>query len=265
MTVNLQVRSAGQGPALVLLHGLFGSGANLGALARSQQAQYTVHSVDLPNHGRSGWLAEPTLTHMADSLLQWLDEQGLERVALFGHSLGGKVAMELALRAPQRVAALVVADIAPVTYEPRHQRVFAALEAVARAHCGSRDEVAAILDGQLTEPGVAQFLMMSLQRSEQGDYTWRFDREGLQAHYGALSGAPGEGRNYPGPVLFIKGANSDYIREEHREAIMQRFPQAQLRVVPGTGHWLHADKPDLVSSIVSRFLSANLTETRGPP
>ena len=130
MGVKLHATVRGEGPDVVLLHGLFGAGNNLGALARSLADHYTVHSLDLPNHGRSGWIASAGLGVMADSVARWTAGQGLTSVSVVGHSLGGKVGMELALSNPELIRSLVVADIAPVAYPPSHDAVFAALSAV---------------------------------------------------------------------------------------------------------------------------------------
>jgi esterase len=256
MAVSLYHREAGEGPPVVLLHGLFGAGASLGALARDLQPHYRVLSVDLPSHGRSAWLHAPSLPAMADALLDWMADAGVEGARLVGHSLGGKVAMEMVLRDSRRVEGLVVADIAPVAYPSRHEAVFQALAAVAEGRCASREEAAEIMDAYLEEPGVIDFLGASLRRGEDGLMHWRFDARGLREHYAALVAAPSGGATYNGPVLFLKGGRSDYLREEHRSAIARLFPSATLRVMPDCGHWLHVEQPRLFNGIVRRFLDA---------
>ena len=257
MSPELHVRRAGQGAPVVLLHGLFGSGGNLGALVRDLQAQFSVYAPDLPGHGRSAWLEHYDLPILARRVERWLDDEGLERVTLVGHSLGGKLGMEMALRLPQRVRGLVVADIAPVDYPARHDEVFDALAEVAQAHCRSRKEAAEIMRAHLEEEGVIQFLLASLALAAGGEYDWRMDRAGLQRSYADLIRAPGAFPPFPGPVLFIKGENSDYIGAGHRAVIEALFPAAQLKIMPGCGHWLHVEKPELFNSIVRRFLDAS--------
>jgi esterase len=254
MATDLYVKRVGDGPAVVLLHGLFGASGNLGVVARALEATFSVFSVDLPGHGRSAWLANPTLPAMAERLQRWLDDAGLPRAHFVGHSLGGKVAMELALQQPQRLSSLTVADIAPVAYPGRHEAVFAALEAVASRPCTSREEAGARMAEYLKEDSVIQFLLSSLQRDAQGHYHWRFDLLGLKAAYPALLAAPVGDRSYPGPVLFIKGGASDYIQPQYWPVVQQLFPEANLKVIAGCGHWLHAEKPVLFNSIVARFL-----------
>lgn len=239
---------------MLLLHGLFGMGSNLRSLAHCLQDHFRVFSIDLPNHGRSDWSRGMGLVDTAAHLRQWVHRQGLGRIALVGHSLGGKVAMELALTLPEQVRSLVVADIAPVPYERSHDAVFDALEAVAAADCRSRADAQQILGRYLQEDAVIQFLLLSLARGDDGRYRWRFNVDGLQSNYPDLLAAPAGGRAYGGPVLFIKGGDSPYIRAEHRAASLALFPHSELRVIPGTGHWLHAEKPHLFNGIVRRFL-----------
>lgn len=246
----------GSGPPVVLLHGLFGSGNNLGALARALQDSHTVYALDLPNHGRSDWLEDASLPALAACLGEWLSEQGIAAASLLGHSLGGKVAMQLALTQPTLVAALVVADIAPVDYPPRHDSVFAALDAVAAGACESRAAAAELMGSYLQEEQVIQFLLTSLMRDNEGRYRWRFNLEGIKRSYTAVRAAPAAKAAYPGPVLFIKGAESDYIREEHRARILALFPAATMKIMLDCGHWLHAQRPELFNSLVRRFLLA---------
>ena len=253
--VNLHVRQAGQGEAVLLLHGLFGAGANMGALARALQSQFAVYSVDLPNHGRSGRLPNPDLPAMAQCLCDWMDTQGLSQAHLVGHSLGGKVAMQLALCHPGRVQSLAVADIAPVPYTAQHEAVFAALEAVAAKHCTSREEAGVVLASHLHEKAVVQFLLTSLQRDAAGQWVWRFDLRGLRAAYPALLAAPWPGRVYPGPVLFIRGGDSNYIEASYWPIIQAFFPAATLSVMTDCGHWLHVQHPQQFNGIVSHFLT----------
>ena len=259
MALKLHVTRSGAGPPVVLLHGLFGAGGNLGALARALQDRFEVCSVDLPNHGRSGWSEQTDLAAMARCLSEWMDDQEISTAAFVGHSLGGKVAMQLALEQPARVSALVVADIAPVAYPPQHEAVFAALEAVAAAECRSRAAAAGLMQEYLEEPGVIQFLLASLRRDPEGIYGWRFNLEGIKAGYPALRSAPVAVQICEGPTLFIKGGESGYIQEQHWALILGMFPGARVKVMPDCGHWLHVQQPRLFNGIVNRFLQAQFS------
>ncbi|MFT6286358.1 MAG: esterase [Halieaceae bacterium] len=255
MAVKIHHSVIGQGSDVLLLHGLFGMGSNLGSLARALQDEYRVHTIDLPNHGRSQWLLEAGITALANAIAQWMDECGVSSAALVGHSLGGKVAMQLALSQPARVNALVVADIAPVDYPSRHNEVFAALLAVAGAGCRSRAEAGKLMASYLQDEGTIQFLLMSLRKDENGTYNWRFNLAGLEDNYAAVREAPAANGCYDQRVLFVKGADSDYILPEHEQPIRALFPQSQVRVMADCGHWLHAQQPRLFNSIVKGFLA----------
>lgn len=247
---------AGDGPDVVLLHGLFGSGNNLGALSRSLQDRYRVHSLDLPNHGRSAWMPGMALGDLAAAVRRWMAHRGLETAHFVGHSLGGKVAMQLALDAPYCVDALVVADIAPVAYPPSHQAVFAALTAVAEARCQSRNEAARLMAPWLQEEGTIQFLLASLQRASDGTCHWRFNLPALRDHYGEVLAEVPAREPFDGRVLFIKGAASDYIQAQYEDAIRARFPRAEIETIPDSGHWLHAQQPRLFNALAGHFLDA---------
>ena len=259
MTINLHHRvigrEFGRAPVVILLHGLFGMGSNLGALARALQADFRVYSVDLPNHGRSGWLESADIPRMAQCVAQWMDSQGLPAAHFMGHSLGGKLAMQLALHQPGRVETLCVADIAPVQYPPHHDSVLAALKAVEQAACQSRSEATTIMGRYLQEDMLIQFLLMSIRRNEEGVYRWRFNLAGIIKNYDAIRAGLEGGESFDRHVLFIKGGVSDYILPEHRRRIMALFPRATVKIMPGCGHWLHAQKPRLFNSIVRRFLA----------
>jgi len=192
-------------------------------------------------------------------LRAWMRHQGLASAGLLGHSLGGKVAMQLALAQPALVDALVVADIAPVAYPPHHDNVFAGLDAVAAGQCPSRQAAAELMASHIEEADVIQFLLMSLRREEDGFYRWRFNLDGIKRGYAALREAPLSAAPYRGPVQFIKGGESIYIREAHRSHTLALFPRATVKVMPACGHWLHAQQPTLFNGIAGRFLDSHLS------
>ena len=246
----------GSGPPLVLLHGLFGMGSNLGGVARALAERFEVHQLDLPNHGRSPWMAPVSLSAMAAPVHDYVREYCAGSARILGHSLGAKVAMQLALSHPRAVTALVVADMAPVAYPPAHEAVFAAIRAVAGAAPSSRGQAAAILREHLEEEAVLQFLLLSLKRVEDGVYRWRFNVKALAENYADLRAAPA-GNPYRGDTLFVYGANSTYMPEAGRAAAKAFFPAAEFARIEDTGHWLHAEKPQAFNALVGRFLDGS--------
>lgn len=257
MNNALYTRSSGQGPDLVLLHGLFGQGTNLRSVARALEADFRVHCLDLPDHGRSPWLTAASLATYAAAVRGWMDQNELTAAHILGHSLGGKVAMELALTEPARVERLVVADMAPVTYAEHHQVILDALQQVAARGCHTRAEAEALLGDVIDDPGVVGYLLMSLERGADSEvYHWRFNLAGLAEAYGRLREAPTEAAPFQGHTLFLKGSESAYIQASHEPEIQRRFPSSQLVTVNQAGHWLHIDQPEAFNSAVRDFLLA---------
>lgn len=261
---SLHAQCSGAGDRdVLLLHGLFGAGSNLGVIARALASRYRVHQLDLPGHGRSPWIEPMSLATLAQSLRDYQQTAVRRSVVMLGHSLGGKVAMEFALQWPGDVAALVVADIAPVVYPASHDAVFAAIAAVQAASPRSRREAAALLRRHLREEAVVQFLSLSLARDGSGAWNWRFDADGLRRDYPALLDAPPAGLRYAGPSLFVYGEHSRYVDAQGRYAAQQRFPGAAFVAIPNAGHWLHVEQPEAVNTAVLRFLATALDAQPG--
>lgn len=251
----LNYRIQGEGAPVVLIHGLFGSLENLGAQSKYLAKHFQVISVDLPNHGRSPHVDEMSLGSMAESVFAFLDELQIEKPLLVGHSLGGKVAMEMALSQPEGVRAVVVLDIAPHAYTPRHTEVFAGLNALASAEIASRQQADHILAPHVPELAVRSFLLKNLVRDEAG-FSFRINLIGIERAYTQLIAGNREvAEPIDVPVLFVKGGASDYLTESSREAITCRFARPRTHIVANTGHWLHAEKPEQVAGIIEKFLT----------
>ena len=248
------------GHPILILHGLFGSLANWNWHCKQLSEHYSVYALDLRNHGNSPHSDIMDYPSMAADVLAFMDEHGLEQVALLGHSMGGKVAMQLALEHPQRVSHLLVADIAPVDYPASrggHDDVFAGLEAIDLHTVGSRSEADRIMADHVDKEAVRKFLLANLVKSGPGSFQWRFNLESLRKNYDLLRVKPHSKQPFTNPTLFIKGSDSRYIGEEHRDAIMEIFPNAELKIIMGAGHWLHADKPPTFNKVVTDFLMRN--------
>lgn len=264
MSVALNHRITGEGPPLILLHGLFGSLDNLGGIARRLEDSWQIHALDARNHGNSPHTDSMDYPAMAEDVIAYMDARGLERASLLGHSMGGKMAMQVALMAPERVDRLIVADIAPVTYQPRHDAILEGLTGIHLADVRSRQDADSLLADFVETPGVRQFLLKNLERipgdEQQANgpvFRWRLNLAVIDACYSRLAQAPEGDGPFQGPVLFLKGADSAYIQEKHREQIQRLFPAAELRIIQDTGHWLHAEKADTFAALCRRFLSAD--------
>lgn len=259
MAVSLSFTKTGAqgddpGLPVVMAHGLLGQGRNFGTLARGLSAGRDVYTVDMRNHGDSPWDAAMDYPAMADDLAAFIASEAGGRAVVLGHSMGGKAAMRLALDAPERVAALIVADIAPVAYTHSHLDQIDALRGLDLDTITRRSEADAALKETVPDPVMRAFLLQNLRISATG-VSRRSNLDGLAEAMGALVGWDDPGaRRYDGPVLFIAGGDSPYVAPAHHEAIRALFPRAAIEVVPGAGHWIHAEKPGEVLALSDAFL-----------
>jgi esterase len=256
--VNYQIHSdSPDKPWIMLIHGLFGSMDNLSALRRQFTESFQVLSIDLPDHGKSAFTQTFSFVQYANLISELLDRLEIKQLSIVGHSLGGKVAMQLALNQHELISHLIVLDIAPVAYTPRHSNVFQGLNNVVLADLTSRKEADIALSEYIEDSSTKQFLLKSLY-NENYVWNWRFNLALLQKDYTKLSAAITSDDPYMGPVLFIKGEHSDYILLEHKQAVLQLFPNSQSKMISGTGHWIHAEKPQLCVKLIRTFYSDNI-------
>jgi pimeloyl-ACP methyl ester carboxylesterase len=236
-------------PQVLIVHGLFGSARNWGAIAKRLSADRQVLAVDMRNHGASLWTETHTYADMAKDLSDLLHVP----TDVVGHSMGGKAAMMLALQAPQKVRRLVVADIAPVAYSHTQMPMIEAMRAVDLAAVETRRDADDQLAAHVSEAGVRAFLLQSLDVKEK---RWRLNLDVLASDMPAILGFPETFGNFAGPTLFLSGGESDYVQDDHRALIKSKFPAARFARIPGAGHWLHAEKPREFEDTVRFFLDA---------
>lgn len=254
--MELHYHRTGTGPTLLILHGLFGTWENWGSQIKKLSERFDIIAADLRNHGRSPHDDRISYPLMAEDVIELMDRLDIEKASVLGHSMGGKVAMQLALDHPDRVEKLIVADIAPVQYGPHHEDVFKGLFSVDLDSVNSRGGADKQMAEHIASPGVRSFLLKNLQRDDEGRFDWKMNLPVLHGEYQHISAAPAAQGQYTGPVLFIKGGDSNYLLPQHQEAIKSLFPNAGYKVIEGAGHWLHAEKPVVFNGLVERFLSA---------
>ena len=250
---------SGEGEPLLILHGLFGSQANWGWHARHLAQRFAVYGLDLRNHGASPHDEHMSYPAMAGDVGEWLDARGMESCHLLGHSMGGKVAMQLAFAEPERVGKLVVADIAPVDYtvsavQSRHPALTAMLQLPLR-RMNNRAEADEYLRHSIPEEQVRSFLLTNLERLPQGGYRWRLNLAAIEANLAALSSAPEASEPHPGPALFLFGEKSAYLRFDHQLEIRRLFPAAEIQLLPDAGHWLNVEQPRASLAAIGQFLA----------
>ena len=255
--MQLHHREQGQGTPLVILHGLFGTLDNWQTLAkRWAEAGHRVISADLRNHGRSFHTPEHTYELMSQDVLALFDSLQLgPETTLLGHSMGGKVAMHFALHHPDRLARLIVVDIAPRASSMEHQdNILAGLNAVPLAQLESRQQADDALAQHIPQPGVRQFLLKNLYRKEDNSFAWRQNLTVLTDNKKAVGAEISAPQPFPKPALFIRGGKSDYINTEDKlYGIPALFPNSQVETIVDAGHWVHAEKPDEVFGLVDAF------------
>ncbi len=238
-------------PPLIIAHGLFGSARNWGVIAKRLSDSRQVIAVDMRNHGDSPWSDTHDYPAMADDLAEVIAKFG-GKADVLGHSMGGKAAMMLALVHPDCVNRLIVADIAPVTYDHSQMPFIEAMRSVDLEVVDRRSDA----ETQLAEAGVDRALQSFFTQSlDIRRRRWRLNLDGLAAEMSHILSFPDIDAYWDGPTLFLSGEKSDYVRAEHRSVIRKLFPRARFASLHGAGHWLHADQPRAFESALRGFLS----------
>lgn len=240
---------------VVFLHGLFGQGKNFGTIAAPLSDLATCHLVDMPDHGLSPWTEHYDLDEFAEIVADWIAEVVVMPVTLIGHSLGGKVAMRLALRRPELVDRLMVIDISPARNEAvsDFQTLVSALRSLRLEDLSSRTEADQLLADKIPDVVVRQFLLQNLRHK---GHTWfwgaNLDMLGDSLH--EIGGWPPINSEYDGPVLWVGGGRSHYILPEHTGAMRELFPRVRQVTLKNAGHWVHADEPDAFVQLCRTFI-----------
>lgn len=242
-------------PPVILAHGLFGSGRNLGGIARRLGQERQVISVDMRNHGDSFHSEQHDYRALAADLAQVIADHG-GQADVVGHSMGGKAAMALALTQPQTIRWLAVLDISPLRYDHSQTVLIDAMEALDLHDLTLRSQADRRLAVNIDEAGVRAFLLQSLDLKSQ-PVRWKMNLSALRENMDNLTGWPADlpKAAFTGPALFLAGSASDYCASAGLAAIKDHFPQAQVQFLEGAGHWLHADKPQETAEVLAAFLT----------
>lgn len=255
--MKLFYRKSGEGKPLIILHGLFGQSDNWNTLARQfSDAGFEVYTVDLRNHGLSPHSEVWNYKVMSDDVLELITDLNLQDVILLGHSMGGKVAMEFALRHPEFLSKLIVVDIAPKYYTPHHQSILKALNDVDFNTVKSRKEAENILSKHITDLGTKQFLLKNIYWKENGQLDWRFNLKVITDQIETVGQETPENEICSIPTLFIRGENSNYIKDSDLDLIHSIFSSSSLKTISKSGHWVHAEQPIVFFETVKEFTEA---------
>ncbi len=233
----------GTGSPIVILHGLLGSSRNWQSAGVALAASgHRVIGLDLRNHGSSPWDDDCSYAAMAEDVRAFLQTEKLDSVHLIGHSMGGKVAMRLALSYPQLVNRLTVVDIAPRAYSDRVRVEFTAMNSMDLSKIKSRRDAENQLMDTVTDWGMRQFILTNLNSDENGIWKWTVNREALtQSLKPILDFTVDENETFSGPTRFIRGGKSNYITDADYSLIKKHFPSADCVTLPQSGHNPHFD------------------------
>ncbi len=248
--MELNFKSFGQGDPIIILHGLFGTLDNWQTIGKKLAEDYLVYLVDLRNHGKSPHHEPMDYPTMAQDLQKFMEANWIYEANVIGHSMGGKVAMQLALQHPDLVKKLIVVDIAPKKYQGGHQEIFDALFALDLTKVENRSDADEFLKPRIPEFSVRQFLLKNLTRNKDGGYRWKMNLPVIYQHYSDILDNISSDQTFEKPTLFIRGGESNYIQADDLDSIEQLFPVAVVDTVQDAGHWVHAQAPDELMNMV---------------
>ena len=238
-------------PPVMIVHGLYGSGKNWGVIAKRLSDQFFVITVDLRNHGDSPWLDTHNYHVMADDLVEVINSLNI-KPNIIGHSMGGKAAMVLALKRPNLVRNLIIADIAPVKYEHDQSQFIEAMQKVDLSKVEKRSDATLALSKFVEDKSLQNFFTQSLDIKAK---RWKLNLKVLRSEMSEILSFPKIESEFSGHSLFLKGEKSDYIKSEHRKLIETLFTKARFATFKEAGHWLHAEKPREFESAARLFFS----------
>lgn len=252
--MKLYHREIGEGKPLIILHGLFGSSDNWMSIAKQLEDRFKMYLVDQRNHGQSPHSEDFNYQAMAEDLEQFIADNQIDNPHILGHSMGGKVAMNFALQHTDLWDKLIVVDIAPKAYPVHHGTILEGLKSIPAEQIKSRGEADKQLSQYIRDMGTRQFLLKNLARKDSGGFEWKINLPVIDSKIEDMGQGIEERVATEKEVLFIRGAKSEYIMDEDSILINQLFPNAEIKTVENAGHWVHAEQPDEVVSMVSDFL-----------
>lgn len=245
----------GKGTPFVIIHGFLGMSDNWKTLGiQFAEEGFEVHMLDMRNHGRSFQSDDFSYDLMVQDVVAYCDDKQLKEIVLLGHSMGGKVAMQLACLYPELIKKLIIADIGPKYYAPHHQKILQGLKAVDFTVQPSRSDVDNVVSEYISDFGTRQFLLKNLYWESQGQLAFRFNLKALDANIEEIGKPLASHLRFEKDTLFLRGENSDYILNDDVLEIEAQFPKLNLVTIPNSGHWLHAEQPKIFFSEVVKFI-----------
>jgi esterase len=253
--MKLYSQKIGSGDPFIILHGLFGSSDNWLSIAKQLAEKYTIHLLDSRNHGKSPHTDQFGYDNMAMDVREYIQDHNLKNIILMGHSMGGKVAMKIALEYPMRVKSLIIADIAPRKYSIIHNHIIDALLSINPDNLDSREQADLQLSQTIKSSMLRKFLLKNLYRDDDNVFKWRINLSAICKNLDSLGAQVISNQKYESKVLFLKGELSDYITAEDENEIYSLFPKAIIKTIPRANHWLHAENPESFLNEIKSFLN----------
>jgi len=245
----------GKGENLVIIHGFLGMGDNWKSLGKKwADLGFCVHLLDMRNHGRSFHDDEFNYKVMTQDVINYLTNQRVDSCCIIGHSMGGKVAMQLAMEKPEIIEKLVVVDIAPKYYPKHHDYILDGLALLEENQLESRKKADELLSEKIDEKGIRQFLLKNLFRDKDNRLILRLNLKAIRKNLDEIGRGLPENAQYLGSILFIKGQKSTYIEKADEKIIQHHFPNADLVTIENAGHWVHAEQPTAFFKTVNEYL-----------
>ena len=243
-----------KGEHLIVIHGLFGMSDNWNSLGKQFSKYCKVHLIDLRNHGRSPHANAFNYEVMCGDVLEYMEDNNIEKPIILGHSLGGKVAMKFAFLHPDKIEKLIVVDISPKRYNTDfHQNLLSTLYRLPLENFEKREEIDNFLSGTYTDKGMRLFLLKNLYRKKNKEFDWRFNIDVLLEKVSNIQDADFVKGICKIPTHFIRGGNSNYITSEDELIINKHFSDCSIATIDGVGHWLHAENPERFYNEVISF------------
>ncbi|MBK6345640.1 MAG: alpha/beta fold hydrolase [Bacteroidales bacterium] len=259
--MKLFYRHFGEGPPLIILHGIFGISDNWVTIGKRLAEKFSVYIPDLRNHGQSPHSPTFNYAAMADDVLEFIEAHELGKPVIIGHSMGGKIAMTFALEHQDMVEKLIVVDISPRRYPGRnvHFDMIGAMMEVDFEHIRTREEVEKFLTERIPDQRIRLFVMKNLYRKTRHSLDWRLNLPAISSNMDYVFEGIDSTEVYNGATLFVKGGKSDYITGMDTGLILKNFPKAYIQTIEGASHWVHADAPDELCKLFSGFLGKDCT------
>ncbi|MFC2088258.1 alpha/beta fold hydrolase [Calditrichota bacterium] len=252
--MKLYSQKLGIGEPLIILHGLFGSSDNWLTIGKQLANHFTVYLIDLRNHGKSPHTNQFGYDNMALDVREFIQDHNLKSTILIGHSMGGKVAMKMALEYPMRINKLIVADIAPRKYDIIHEHIIEALLSIKVDELTNRKQADLLLAKTIENAILRKFLLKNLYRDNNSRFKWKINLKAICNYLDQLGDQIFSNNQFDQETLFIKGELSNYIIPSDKNEISSLFPKSEIKIVPNATHWLHAEQPEIFLKYISEFL-----------